>query len=329
MKAIVNTAPGECAWLDLPMPEPGQGQVRIRSAACSICATDLQMIIGWERTGFPTIPGHEWSGIVDAVGAGVDSNLLGQPCVGENILDDGGEIGFEHPGAYGQYFLCTAKNLYLLGPDLPINLAVLVEPISVIIRGYQHLDPKDAEEVFVFGDGPIGLLVAYYLKQSGIPQVNLIGKQPRRLEVGRKLGIDRTYDIPPGRDDVIDEIRREPGHEFGYLIEASGSLRALEAALKLAERGSRILVLGDYGAGKANFAWNDLLHKELVLTGSNTGAGYWQAAVDFLQAHHNALETLLTHTVPAVRFQEGLDIARHQTDQAIKVVLAWNSAENL
>ena len=96
MKAIVNTAAGQVQWKDWPTPQPGPGQVRIRTAACGICATDLEMIAGWARTTFPCIPGHEWSGVVDAVGEGVDAKWLGQSCVAENVLADGGEVGFEH-----------------------------------------------------------------------------------------------------------------------------------------------------------------------------------------------------------------------------------------
>ena len=81
MKAIVNTAPGRLEMRELPLPEPLRGEARIRTGACGICATDLVMIDGWERTGFPSIPGHEWSGTVDAVGPGVDEELLGRRCV--------------------------------------------------------------------------------------------------------------------------------------------------------------------------------------------------------------------------------------------------------
>ena len=102
MKAIVNTGPGALELRELPDAAAGPGQVRIRTAACGICATDLEMIAGWERTGFPAIPGHEWSGMVDAVGAGRRRRLVGRPCVAENVLADGGEVGFEHPGGYGE-----------------------------------------------------------------------------------------------------------------------------------------------------------------------------------------------------------------------------------
>ena len=102
MKAIVNTALNQLEWQDISLPQPAGGQVRVRTAACGICATDLQMIAGWTRTGFPSISGHEWAGIVDAVGAGVDAGLIGQHCVAENVLADGGEVGFEHPGGYAE-----------------------------------------------------------------------------------------------------------------------------------------------------------------------------------------------------------------------------------
>src|ERR1039458_955422 len=101
MNAIVNTGPGCLEWKVWPTPEPGPGQLRVRTAACGICATDLEMVAGWTRTGFPSIPGHEWAGVVDTVGRGVDGALAGKPCVAENVLTDGGEVGFEHPGGYG------------------------------------------------------------------------------------------------------------------------------------------------------------------------------------------------------------------------------------
>ena len=76
MKAIVNTAPGRLEWKDLRLPKPRPGEVRVRTGACGICATDLAMIAGWKRTGFPSIPGHEWSGTVEAVGRGVCVEVL-------------------------------------------------------------------------------------------------------------------------------------------------------------------------------------------------------------------------------------------------------------
>jgi len=139
MKAIVNTAADCLEMLDYPLPGPGPGEVRIKTFSCGICATDLAMIAGWDRTGFPAIPGHEWSGTVDALGEGVDGSLRGRRCVAENVLSDGGEVGFEHPGGYGEYFLTEASKVRVLPDDFPLVSAVLIEPLAVSVRGMRRL----------------------------------------------------------------------------------------------------------------------------------------------------------------------------------------------
>jgi threonine dehydrogenase-like Zn-dependent dehydrogenase len=108
-----------------------------------ICATDLKMIAGWERTGYPSIPGHEWSGWVDDLGQDVDPKLLGKPCVAENVLRDGGEVGFEHPGAYAEYFVTEAANIYPLPVDFPLTTAILSEPLAVALRGLRRAGIDD------------------------------------------------------------------------------------------------------------------------------------------------------------------------------------------
>ncbi len=323
MKAIVNTAPGKCEFLEWPSPEPGKGEVRIRTAACGICSTELGMIKGWDRTPFPAIPGHEWSGVVESVGAQVDKSLIGKHCVGENVLSDGGEVGFEHPGGYGQYFITDANNLHIIPDDFPLHLAVLAEPIAVVVHGYHRLKIAHAEEVLIFGDGPIGLLMALYLKQAGIRRVKMVGGQPSRLELGRSIGVDLTYQIPHPEGDFTGEIRQNLGETFQYIVEASGSVRALETALNIAGRKGRILVLGDYGMGRARFEWNHLLHNELALIGSNASAGGWKEAVDFLLMYRTELERIITHTVPAPHFDEGLELVKTKPNEAIKVVITW------
>ena len=119
MKAIVNTAINRLEMQDVSLPTPKAGEVRVKVLACGICATDIEMIAGWDRTGFPSIPGHEWAGEIDAVGENVDSSLIGKKCVAENVLSDGGEVGFEHSGGYGQYLITEAKNLQILPNDFP------------------------------------------------------------------------------------------------------------------------------------------------------------------------------------------------------------------
>jgi threonine dehydrogenase-like Zn-dependent dehydrogenase len=325
MNAIVNTAPGRLEWQELPLPAPGPGQVRVRTLAVGICATDLEMIAGWQRTGFPALPGHEWSGVVDAVGADVARELRGKRCVADNVWQDGGEVGFEHAGGYGEYLVTEADNVRVLPDDTDPVTAALIEPLAVAVRGMRRLrapesgGPHAKVSALVFGDGPLGLILVMLLRRAGAI-VTLVGGRPARLAVGGQLGAARTLNYhETGCADPAAAFAEE---RFHLVIEASGSAGAMAASLDLAAQGGRILVIGDYAEARADFPWNRILHRELELIGSNASADAWDEAVWLAVDEHLPLRRLVTHVLPAARFAEGMDIARH-TREAIKVVLDW------
>ena len=325
MRAIVNTAPGQLELKELAEPVPGRGQVCIRTVACGICATDLEMIDGWERTGFPAIPGHEWSGYVDAVGNGVDESLLGTPCVAENVLADGAEVGFERPGGYAERFLTEAAKVIALPEDMPLLLAVLIEPLAVCVRGYRRMGRSEPCRTLVLGDGPIGLLMVCLLRQHGFRNISLVGGRQQRLRLGHHLGAADTLDYHTCNGSV-DELSKRLDGDSCCVVEASGSPVALEAALQAARPGATLLILGDYGSSCAGFAWNTLLHRELKLVGSNASAGAWPEAAHLAVSGELPLGQLVTHRLPVERFEEAIALAKDRTAGAVKVVLEWMTA---
>ena len=323
MRAIVNTGPNRLELLDRPTPEPGAGQVRIRVGACGVCATDLAMIAGWDRTDFGSIPGHEWSGTVDAVGPGGDEALVGRRCVAENVLSDGGEVGFEHPGAYAEYLITEEANVYVLPEAFPFAEAALIEPLAVCVRGVRRLAPDLTTPILVFGDGPIGLLMLLLLRDRGAAWTALVGGRQARLSKARQLGASRTVNYHEAPGDLSAAVREACGCEFPSVIEASGSASAMSAALRIAAPGGKVLVLGDYGLARADFLWNDVLIGEIELIGSNASAGGWPEAVELPTSGRLPLSAAITHRLPADRFGEGIDLTRDRHAGAIKVVLEW------
>lgn len=322
MNAIVNTAPGKVDWREVPQPVPGPGQVLIRTAACGICATDLQMIAGWERTGFPAIPGHEWAGTVAAAYPGENASLIGKPCVAENVLRDGGEVGFEHPGGYGQFLVTDAANVQLLPSGFSLTTAVLIEPLAVCLRGWRRLQLDDPRGAVVLGDGPIGLIMLMLLRRHGVERVCLAGGRPSRLSLARELGATAVVNYHDVKSDLTAAVLEATGGPVPNVIEASGAAPAIAAALQLTTVPGKVLVIGDYGGHAAQFHWNHLLHRELELIGSNASAGAWPDAVRFTTGGNLPLDRLVTHQLPACEFARGLDIVRHQRD-TLKVVLTW------
>jgi len=325
MDAIVNTAPGELEMQQHPMPTPGPGEVRIRTLACGICATDLEMIAGWDRTGFPGIPGHEWSGRVDELGSGVDSSLKGRTVVGDNIMPDGSEVGFELPGGYASHFITRAENLVILPNSVNTGHSTLIEPLAVCLRGFNKV--KEAllsgtpADVLIFGDGPIGLLQIMLVRQAGAGKITVVGGRESRLTLAKSVGADIIVNYRE-TENLTDGIRKAAGTENWPLIfESSGNPTALNAGMELGSVNARILILGDYSSEQADFKWNRILHNELHLIGSNTGTGAWAEAGRL--STELQLAQLVTHRFPAADFQSAIQIVKDRTSGAVKVVLEW------
>lgn len=330
MKAIVNTGPGALEWLEWPDPACGSGQVRIRVRACGVCATDLEMIRGWERTGYPSIPGHEWSGVVDQVGEGADPQLLGRSCVAENVLADGGEVGFEHPGGYAAHLVTEAKNVHVLPDGFDAGAAALIEPLAVCVRALRRARclagpeggrAEPPERCLVLGDGPIGLLAAMLLRRCGTAHTVLVGGRPARLELAREFGAAGTANY----HDLHGELGEAQGRDWPMVVEASGSAGSLEAALLATRVGGRVLMVGDYGTSRAGFRWNRFIHGELELIGSNASAGAWPEAVRLAVDESLPLARLISARIPAAHFADAVHMA--QTDrECVKVILDWTAA---
>jgi threonine dehydrogenase-like Zn-dependent dehydrogenase len=332
MRAIVLVAPGRLEMREVPRPNPPQGHVRIRTAAVGICATDLAMIDGDPRVKCPAILGHEWSGFVDAVGTGVDESLVGTACVASNILEDGGEVGFEHYGGYGEFFSTRAKNLQFLPAWFDMTAAALIEPLAVCVRAVRQLGPIDSRAgTIIFGDGPIGLLMLVLLRRAGLSFVTLVGGRRGRLAVARELGASTVVNYHELEFPEPEAIARKESRgrsrylwRYNYVVEASGSPAATKLALDItAWLGCKILLIGDYGDARADFPWNLILHREIHIIGSNASAGAWLEAVRLATRGEVPLARLVSRRLPAERFAEGIELVRGRAGDVVKVVLEW------
>ena len=324
MKAIVAVGERKVELKEMPQLKPVAGEVRIKTAAVGICATDFTMIDGCKRAHYPAILGHEWSGIIDAVGLGVDKSIVGSHCVAENVLKDCGEVGFEHPGGYGEYFITEAKNIELIPRDFPLTTAALIEPLAVSVRGITRLRLQKYDSAFIFGDGPIGLIMTMLLKREGVGEIVLAGGRPNRLKLARQLGAKQPINYHEIKGDLADGISKITKKNFPNVIEASGSAAAMKACLSLGEPCAHILMLGDYGEAKADFPWLHMLHKEYEIIGSNASAGAWAEAARLAVAREIPLEKLVTHTFAPEDYAKALELARSRNEEVIKVVIDWS-----
>ena len=227
MKAAIITAPGEIDVTTVEDPTPGPGQVVVEVAACGLCGTDLHILQGEFAPSLPVIPGHEFAGVVVAIGPGnttglaegdrvaVDPSLYCHEChycrIGhDNLCLRWGAIGVTTAGGAAQYVAVPGANCVRLPESVAIGDATLIEPLSCAVRGYDVLRSQLGAHVLVYGAGTMGLMMLELAKRTGAVSVDVVDVNATRLAVARDLGCTRAatsaaeLDQPFGWELVVD-----------------------------------------------------------------------------------------------------------------------------
>ena len=335
MTALVVSKPScfEVREVARPIPGPDEALVKVRYSA--ICGSDLKLIRGrMEDIVFPLIPGHEWSGeVVEAPRA--FSHMVGRPVVSDllqacgacedcargyrNLCSSLTEPGISVDGAYAQYVLVKAKQLYLLPAALAAERACMVEPLSVVLYALQRLTLEGGERVLIFGGGAIGQLLAQVVRLAGASRVVLVDHHDERLEVARQLGADMI--VNPKKINLKECLSDHPEMKPDLVFEASGSAWAFRDCLEIVRSGGRVGVIGYAGRDKVAIEPAVFMRKLLQVRGVLSPAGSWERAIDLLTNETVSVDPLLTHRLPLARFAEGFDLAERRADGALRVVI--------
>jgi L-iditol 2-dehydrogenase len=284
MRALVFTAPGQAEVVDVACPEPGPGEVLVRSRVVGVCHSDLELLAGRYiiPIRYPIIPGHEWAGEVAAAGPGVEGFRAGDPVVGECVVGPGGRdhFGFSISGAAAEHFIARAEWLHKIPPHLTFTQGALVEPFSVAYAAVRTgvIDPSD--RVAVLGGGPIGLLSAMAAVGRNAA-VMLIEPRPDRRAKGLELGVSHAID--PAAGDLPEQVRElTDGRLFDVVIESAGHPEAMAQALTIAGDHGRIVYVGIDVGSKVPAELGLIQARSLRIQGIVGSAGVWPQAIRFL-----------------------------------------------
>ncbi|WP_170441769.1 zinc-dependent alcohol dehydrogenase [Ruegeria arenilitoris] len=261
---------------------PGAGEAAIRVAYCGICGTDMHVYHGNmdARVGLNRVIGHEMSGVVEAVGAGVDTVKPGQKVV-VRPLDHCGEcpackrghqhicqnlkfLGLDTDGAMQEIWTVPAHTLHVLPDELRMDHAALIEPVAVACHDVRLSGLQPGEDVVVIGGGPIGILVAMVARDAGgnvvISEVN-----PNRLAIAEKLGFDT---INPIETDLVATINGRTGDKGADVVfEVSGTQPGVDAMTAVAATRARIVMVAIH-AQKPKIDLFQFFWRELQLIGA-------------------------------------------------------------
>ena len=340
MRAIVIEKPNDIALRDVETPTPGPGEVRVRSVLAGVCRTDIDILTGaldprWVR--FPVVPGHEWSGIVDAVGGGVTTLEPGQRVVCEgnigcmscvrcragdtHLCQSYDAVGFTRGGGWGEYVVVPARVLHALPDHVSFAAAALVEPGSCVVKALGRAGIEPAETVGVIGVGAMGALAIRIARLRSPATVVAYGLRDEELELATRLGADAVVNV--AAEDADAATRRLVGGGLDVVFETAGAVDAIELSTRLAREGGRVVALGIAGRDRElTLPADRIALRDLTVYGS---VGYttaaWAQMVALLRSQLVDLDPIVTHRFPLERFEDAFALMDERRGVVARIVL--------
>lgn len=341
MKALVKAKAEVGIWMeDVPEPHIGHNDVKIKIKKTAICGTDVH-IYNWDDWAQATIPvpmvvGHEYMGEVVEVGKEVTTIQVGDRVSGEGHITCGycrnclgGKIhlckntigvGVNRPGAFAEYLVIPAYNVFKLPPHVSDDEAAIFDPFGNAVHTALSFDMV-GEDVLITGAGPIGIMAAAVCRHAGARSVVITDVNEYRLALAKKVSPSvRPVNVAQEKlEDVMQELTMTEGFDVG--LEMSGVPAALEQMMKNMINGGKIALLG-IPPNQTPFDLSHVIFKGLIVKGIYGREMFetWYKMGMLVQSGVD-INTVITHRFGIDDFQQGFDVMR--SGNSGKVILNW------
>lgn len=341
MKALAKLEAREGIWMtEVDKPEVGPNDLLIRIKKSSICGTDVH-IYKWDDWAQKTIPvpmhvGHEYMGVVEAMGSEVRGFEIGDRVSGEGHITCGHcrncragrrhlcrntlGVGVNRPGSFAEYLVIPAFNAFKLPANIPDEIASILDPFGNAVHTALSFDLV-GEDVLVTGAGPIGIMAAAVAKHVGARNVVITDVNDYRLDLARKFGVTRAVNVAKENlQDIMHDLDMHEGFDVG--LEMSGSGPAFNQMLTHMNHGGKVALLGIPGSG-VTIDWNNVIFKGLIIKGIYGREMFetWYKMVAILQSGLD-LTPILTHRFSIDDYEKGFQTMI--SGQSGKVILDWD-----
>jgi threonine 3-dehydrogenase len=285
MKALVKSKRSQGLWLEeVPEPEMGINDVKVRVLLTGICGTDLHIYLwdAWAQSTIqvPMVIGHEFVGEIVAVGSNVADFRVGELVSGEGHVVCGRcrnclagrrhlcahtqGVGVNRAGAFAEFIVLPMSNIWKHSEGIKTDIAAIFDPFGNAVHTALSF-PVLGEDVLVTGAGPIGIMAAAVAKHAGARYVVITDVNPYRLELATKVGV--TMAIDP-RKTSLQEVQQKLGMREGFDVglEMSGNASAFRDMLANMSHGGKIALLG-IPAGEMSIDWHQVIFNMLTIKG--------------------------------------------------------------
>ena len=321
MKAAVLYAPGDLRIEEVLRPEiKDEESVLINVKSVGICGSDIDRILHTGTYFFPTIPGHEFCGVVKEVGKKVSEYKNGDriavapilpcgecdSCVQGNYgqCDNYSYLGSRENGGMAEYVTAPQRNLVRMPDNMSFEEGASVEPAAVTLHGLRRIKIEAGDSVCVLGCGTIGLFAVQFAKILGATSVFAVDIDEEKLDMASGLGADHCIDA--AKDDPVEAVVKMTGGKgVNVVIETAGSNITQEQSIRIAKKKGRVLFLGtahkDVVLPPKTFEF--IVRYELTITGAwnSYSAPFpgveWQAVMDYVKSGKLDILTGITQRI--------------------------------
>ncbi|HEX2221401.1 MAG TPA: zinc-binding dehydrogenase [Candidatus Limnocylindria bacterium] len=328
---------------EVPVPEPGHGQVLVRMRASSICGSDLRAIYRPRDQGTGpeayrgVIAGHEPAGEVERIGPGVTTARPGDRVLMYHIAGCGlchdcrsgwmiacsserrAAYGWQRDGGHATYLLAEERTLVALPEELSyLDGSLVACGLGTAYAACRRLAISGADRVLVTGLGPVGMGAALLAQQLGAEVVG-VEASPARRELAERLGIEAH----PASEGVVELLReRTAGHGFEVTLDCSGNESARRLCLAAAREWGRVGLVGE--GGSLAFDVSPLvIHPQLTVVGSWVcSIGQMEELVELLVRWKLRPDRMVTHRFALADAAEAYALA--DRGEAGKIAFVWD-----
>lgn len=342
MKAAVLHAPGKLVYEEVPIPEPGERDVLLKVTACGVCGSDIPRVLTSGTYHFPTIPGHEFGGVVCKTGALVDAALVGKraavipliPCRRCAMCEVGAFaqcesydfLGSRSDGGFAEYVKVPAENLVLVPDEVDDDSTAFLEPISVALHVIENCGVNVGDNVAVYGLGAIGIFVAQWARVFGAKRVFAIDLEAEKVKAASDMGLEG---VNSSVTDVEAYIRERTEGGVDRVFEAAGSPAVFNQAVRILKQSG---VLGLVGRPTKPLeidgdAYEKILRGQLTIKGTwsfefkRFPHHAWETSLEALRSHKIVTAPIISHRMPLAKTLDAVELMAERSEPFYKILI--------
>lgn len=326
MKALRKLHPGAggVQLCDVPIPEPAADEIRVKVAYVGVCGTDMHIISDEYDANMPVTLGHEYSGLVDAVGADVTDYKIGDRVISMTVgyacgkckcCRQGNElkcperksIGSGMDGAMAEYVVVKADRAFRIPEGVPLKIAALSEPVSSVSRSVIEISAIRASDyVYVSGPGVMGQIVAQMAKLSGahvtVGGTNVDGE---RLALAKKLGADVTVDVT-ACDIEAKALEITHGEGFDVVFECAGVSPSVNTCFRVLRKMGQYVQVCLFGKSIPFDMDAALIGENHIVNSFSADRSSFEITLRLMEQKRLQLDNFITRVYPLEKWEQAV-----------------------